>query len=459
MIHEVIGIGRAHRVSIQSRVHPRCAAHGAVVPKVLGVVVDHVLVDHRGVGRAVKPPDLVEALVGARKELILLVEVYVVVDVLAQIAAQRLDPTVIAVELVHAHPVRHVGRNDGSVYASNRDVVAQKLCAPDVRRSEVLQRVQRCVGVDQNLLSRLNACANLRAMRQPRTTSLIGCRRRPVHHRFLISPANEHRVHDSLTQRCAAHGNHKPTHIRDDHVVDHRRHVRRTRHTRDRNAPRRHVVRAGLRPRRCDQRAAGCGRKIASAPRGVAHVVDRAHREAGRQRAGGFENDGRAVNKLGTGKRHHRRARNRHRKDLSRHTDLGVPVVQRAAPVTKDEVFAKVVLIPKPRADQRRRAHAPRPRTPRTCAPATERSHSLTAGRHFIGRVDRRATATHIVGSCRDGALNRVAVGVDDGDFKVLVEHRRGDALVDFKRKGARPRRGGVDCRAVDHVGKVDGRT
>ena len=60
------------------------------------------------------------------------------------------------------------------------------------------------------------ASNDLRALRQPQTTRLIRRCGRPVHHTFLIRPANKHRVQHGTTQVRTAHSKDEPADVRDE---------------------------------------------------------------------------------------------------------------------------------------------------------------------------------------------------------------------------------------------------
>ena len=173
------------------------------------MVIDHVAVNHRGVGRAIEPPNFVVALIGAGKELVLLLQVDVAKDVLAQWASKRLHTTGVHVELIEPHPVGNVGCRGLGVGASNRDVVAQNLEAPDIGWAKVLHGVDGSIGPDQNFLPCLLVRNNGRPGAQTEAARLIGDSRGPQCVVLLIRPAHKQRVNFRFAVIVAAKCKHK----------------------------------------------------------------------------------------------------------------------------------------------------------------------------------------------------------------------------------------------------------
>ena len=175
MLNQAAVVVRGERAVIGDiGVDPGSAAKRAVVPDALGVVVDGVAVDD-GVGAgdgarairpgdgAVEPPHLAELLDRGREDLKVLPRVEVIEDELADVAVERLHAPVEQVELLVAHPVGDACRHCPCTVADDGDVVGEDLRTPHDGRAEVLERVQRGIRPDEELLPGLRHGLDRRA--------------------------------------------------------------------------------------------------------------------------------------------------------------------------------------------------------------------------------------------------------------------------------------------------------
>jgi hypothetical protein len=107
------------------------------------VVVDHIPIIPVRVGAGIEPPDLIEALVGARNNLIGLGVINVFVDVFSDGRWQCLNLTRVDIELIRAHPIRDVVGSCCCPWANNGDVVSKLLQRKNIRRACKLKRIER----------------------------------------------------------------------------------------------------------------------------------------------------------------------------------------------------------------------------------------------------------------------------------------------------------------------------
>ena len=144
------------------------------------------------------PPYFVVSDVDTAHDLRRLRSIEVLEDEVTQGAGQWLNLTVVDVELVYAHPVRNVVDRDRRILRDDRYVVSKQRETVDVRRTDVLHRVQRRVRPDQVFLTSRFARNQIRTTLKMIRSRLIERRGDVIVWVVLIGPPHQHGVIDRI---------------------------------------------------------------------------------------------------------------------------------------------------------------------------------------------------------------------------------------------------------------------
>ena len=120
-----------------------------------------------------------------------LITVEVTKDIVPHRARQRLNTTIIHIEVFLPHPEDNVIDADCGIRADDSCVIGQQRSAESERRTRKLNRVQACIRPNQNLTPCSKSRDDLGALRQADISRRICRRRRPVGSVLLIREADQ----------------------------------------------------------------------------------------------------------------------------------------------------------------------------------------------------------------------------------------------------------------------------